>query len=111
MCFLMKQWFFYHNWGIPNTVDINNDGISDIIMQFKGLHNNAPDVNLLIFNKRKFMICGINAAIYELTEINKSTTTVSSLFREQDGEFLFDIELYGDERKIKSYYLKNDSLI
>lgn len=104
------EWLFYHNWGAPIVTDINNDGTSEVLMQFEGLHNNAADGNILTFNKGKFMVCGINSWVYEKTGLSNDATIVFSKFRQQDENVLVDIELFRDMRMRKSYSFSGDSL-
>ncbi len=104
------EWIFYHNWGTPTAVDINHDGVSEILMQFEGLHNNPAGGSILTYYKGQFVAAGINSAIYEKTVLNKGKVNVFSMFRQQDENILIDIELFGNKTMSKSYCFEDDSL-
>lgn len=105
-----EQWLFYHNGGIPICTYINNDGVSEILIQFDGLHNNAPNGFILSFSQGQFKVANINSALKTNFELSNDTT-VSSTFRQQDEDILVDIELYGDKRMCESYYFVDDSMV
>lgn len=104
------QWRYYHNWGIPVVTDVNGDETKEVLMQFEGLHNNAPNGFILTFSKGQFMVSEINSAIYEQTGLNKGVTIVSSTFIQQDNKTMVVIERFGDKRMKQSYCFNDGSL-
>lgn len=101
----------YHNWGIPEAVDIDNDGTDEVLMQFKGLHNNAPDGDILVFDDGKLTVSGINDAVYNNTGADKGATKAATIFKLQDDRVLVDITIYGDEKFSKLYRLEKEELM
>lgn len=98
-----NSWFSFHNWGKPQVIDVNQDGIKEVILQFGGMHLNAPELNILSFQKGSFMLADIND---EVDRLDTNITKVSSSFlKEVDNKVI--VEIY-DERSNEApvlYYL------
>lgn len=106
-----NRWLSYRNWGIPKVFDMNKDGTNEVLMQFKGMHNNAPDGNILAFSKGRFTLSSINAAVYKNSKISKETNKIGTTFKETDGEFFVEVDIYGNNNISSLYSLEYDRLV
>ncbi len=46
-----QRWKAFEDWGIPYVKDLDRDGMSEILVQFEGLHLNGPNVNVYSFSE------------------------------------------------------------
>jgi hypothetical protein len=45
-----KTWMIFSDWGKPQFVDLDSDGVEEFVIQFEGLHLQWPDVSIYTWN-------------------------------------------------------------
>lgn len=92
-------WNSFHNWGTPKVIDLDQNGIKEVLLQFQGLHNNAPDLNILSLQNGSFMITDINDELYQNIKLDAVKSKISSTFiKEQNDKTMIQIsDLMGKE--------------
>lgn len=46
------RWYGFEDWGYPRVVDLDGDGIAELVNQFQGLHMNWPDITVYRWTNR-----------------------------------------------------------
>jgi beta propeller repeat protein len=89
-----KIWLTYHNWGSPKMLDMNNDGISEVWMNFLGKGLSYSDVTIMSWKPGGFYIAQINDNLSEVMELGLQSRLDSTIVANEDT--VLDIEIIGE---------------
>jgi hypothetical protein len=108
---LDNKWISFHNWGTPQVLDINDDSINEVLLQFHGMHLNTPDLYIFSFQNGRLMIADVNFGVYRNAKLDESKSKIASAYiKGQDGNVLVEIsDLMGNGASVL-YHLEYDEL-
>jgi hypothetical protein len=106
-----NKWTSFHNWGTPQAIDINHDGIKEVFLQFHGMHLHTPDLNIFSFQDGRFRVVDINSEVYRDVKLDLTNSKIGSTYiKEQDNKALVEIsDLMGNEAPFL-YHLEFDEM-
>ncbi|MDB5055276.1 MAG: hypothetical protein JWM44_3326 [Bacilli bacterium] len=79
-----KEWFNFHEFGTPQTSNMDHDGVDKIIIVFAGMHLQWPDVELIKWNQKNFEIVSINSMLQKIGYSKDIYTTETYLEKGAD---------------------------
>ncbi len=80
------KWLSFHNWGTPQAIDINQDGVKEVVLQFAGLHLNTPNVNILSFKNRDFILTDVNEEVSKMVTFDANIYKISSILTNETND-------------------------
>ena len=108
---LTDEWMVYQNWGIPKVVDLNQDGVKEIIVQFDGLHAHLPNINILKRKDGKFEVADIQSSILEHMDPTPPSIKLEAAYQHAEHQHWVDVSIFGlGNLKTGRYLLKINEL-
>lgn len=104
-----ESWFSFHNWGTPEIVDINQDGVKEVLLKFSGLHNNRSDLNMLSLRDGRLMTVDINSEVYTSAKLDENKVWLASKYiKKQGNKYLVQISVLNGNEALYLYNLEYD---
>lgn len=70
------RWYSFTQWGLPSVSDLDDDGTSELVFQFQGLHMHPPDVSFGRWNDSRLAITPTVTELLRLTNQYHNSATV-----------------------------------
>lgn len=103
------RWFGFEEWGYPGAVDFDDDGTSELVIQFPGLHLAWPDITIYHWNGHVIeKSLSIKRAL-GLPNISYSQATLDSRDHRMNVVAVMSIE--PARNKMASYQYQNGELV
>ncbi|MBD3918445.1 hypothetical protein H8B09_06730 [Paenibacillus sp. PR3] len=100
-------WYSFTQWGLPSVSDLDDDGTSELVFQFQGLHMHPPDVSFGRWNDSRLEITPTVTELLRLTNQYYNSATV------EDGLIQVTLDAWEefDQTESASYKFTPERLI
>ncbi len=104
-----KGWFCFHNWGTPKIVDLNRDGVPEVLFFFSGSGLNLSDIHVLRFAENQFWETGLNNTVCKDMEHDFSSAPIYSTYEMVNDQVIVRMQ-FAHSGDIAHYFLNDFQL-
>lgn len=107
-----ESYSLFSGWGKPFMVDLNQDGVLEIIEQVEGHHNHPPDVGIIKWEKEGFVKTTLGSSILNELQLDSSRQRLMVEYTFTNAEMKIHATVIGNEEyPMAVYKYDNDQLV